>query len=242
MSVDEYISLILSEKIGLDNSQIKRFLRYVPDREEFEAKLRLLESHDLLRDIQLIEGTDMLCVPLLNCKYDELVFAIQVPDIMRFSESQKREYNRRVLYWTRYNDIRDTIIPALEKICDKKIAAEIVKNLYISAYTTVNEEKIIEICECLHGYPDTSGLLNSYLAENWYYVFSIYSDPISVLKMIQGMFQFDHVIEVFTDSIDWNKIGYLKNDPAIIQREQQAWASEVCEKAKRKYSEYLRKR
>lgn len=235
------ISLILAERFQLDDAQIEQVLRNISNPDELESKLRLLDSYNLLADISLTEENDILSSPIFYCTYDELIFAIQVPEMMQFSESQKQEYNKRVLFWSRYTDMRNTVLPVLEKLCDKEAAAEILKNLYISSYTTVCEESIIEICERFLNFPDASDLLASYLAENWYLVFSVYSDPLSALQMLDDVFLHEHVLEVFTDSIDWNRIGYLKNEPVMIQQMLEAWSSEIWKDAKEKFSNYLKK-
>jgi len=243
MGKDIYIKTILSERFQLGDSQIKRFLLTCDESniDHITSKLQLLESSGVLSEILVEEGTSIFDSPLFRCTLEELAFAIQIPEMMQFSKSQKQKYNKDVLYWSRYTDMRNTVLPVLEKLCDKEVAAGILKNLYISSYTTVCEKSIIEICEYFLNYTDAHHLLNSYLSENWYFVFSIYSDPISALQIIDGAFQHDHVIEVYTDAIDWNKIGYLKWEPSIIQHIQKSWAYDVMEKAKNKFSDYLRK-
>ena len=72
-------------------------------------------------------------------------------------------------------------------------------------------------------------------------MFSIYSDPVSALQMLDDVFLHEHVLEVFTGSIDWNRIGYLKNEPVMIQRMLEAWSLGIWKEAKLKFSKYLRK-
>ena len=122
---EAYISHILSERFQLNELQVKRFLNDTSNKGDIEAKLRLLDSNDLLTGIVFEEGTDVFSAPLFSCTFEEAEFALQIPEMMHFSESQKQEYYKRVLYWSRFTDMRNTVLPSLEKICDKETAVEI---------------------------------------------------------------------------------------------------------------------
>lgn len=56
---EAYISHILSERFQLNELQVKRFLNDTSNKGDIEAKLRLLDSNDLLTGIVFEEGTDV---------------------------------------------------------------------------------------------------------------------------------------------------------------------------------------
>lgn len=233
---------ILEKRLHMTPSEIKRLSResdLLGKTTELEKKLLLLESHGLLSNIPTDEKPDICSTPLFRCTYSELEFAMSVPELLSFSDEQRARYTARVLYWSYYSDIRGKVLPLLTLLCGNS-ADNIIKELYISSYTVVSEDKIADICSFLLSYPDPSKLLPGFISENWYNVFSAYSDPISAVRMLEEVFERAHVIEVFTDSASWLKIGYLSHEPSVIQEIDKQWSDEVWEKAKEKFAAYLK--
>lgn len=234
---------ILEKRLHMTPSEIKRLSResdLLGKTTELEKKLLLLESHGLLSNIPTDEKPDICSTPLFRCTYSELEFAVSVPELLSFSDEQRARYTARVIYWSYYSDIRDRVLSPLTRLCGSGEAENIVKELYISSYTSVSEDKLVEICSFLLGIPDPSKLLPGFISENWYSVFSVYSDPVSAVRMLEDVFEREHVIEVFTDSVSWLKIGYITHEPSVMQEIDKQWRNEVWEKAKEKFAAYLK--
>ena len=233
---------ILKKRFNMEDNEIKHCLRGFEDIgrvSEFESRLLLLEVRGLLTDIVVEDNSDLYGLPIFMCRNAEFEFALNVPDALSFSDEQKTRYFERILYCSRYTDIRDKVLPSLEKLCGREVAAEIIQNLYISSYTTVPTDAIFDICSFLSGYPDPSGVLSDFVSKNWYNVFSIYSDPISAVQLIESMFRKEFVIDIITDSVDWLRIGYLNHEPQFIQQLYDSWKNEVIDVAKEKFAAYL---
>lgn len=234
---------ILEKRLHMTPGEIKRFSHEsdIPGKTaELEEKLLLLESHDLLSNIPTDEKPDICSTPLFRCTYSELEFAVSVPELLSFSDEQRTRYTARALYWSYYSDIRETVLPLLTRLCGGGAAENIVKELYISSYTAVSEDKLAEICSFLLCCPDPLKRLLGFISENWYSVFSAYSDPVSAIHMLEDVFQREHVIEVFTDSVEWLKLGYFSHEPSVVQEIDKQWRDELWGKAKEKFAAYLK--
>lgn len=243
--MNQSVCEILERRFKMNHSEIDRlsdeFELMGIDVLSVERKLTVLESCGLLSNLSIKNDIKLLyTLPLFRCTYAEFEFALHVPEMLSLSEDRIERYCKEVLYWSRYSDIRDKVQPLLEEIGGTEFALELIINLYISSYATVWEDRIVEICTCMIGYPDPNGLLPHFLRENWYAVFSVYSDPVEALQMIEGVFKREHVIEVFVDSVDWGSIGYLKNEPKFIQAQKYSWLNGSWESAKKKFASYLK--
>lgn len=241
----EYLRINFQDKFNMDEAMVKRCLRTLQNYEDITLKFQLLESHDLFDsiDFNVVDINELVAFPFFRCTYDELLTAIQIPDILSFSDTQRHEYNKRALYWSRFIDIRPEVLPLLEKICgdqESETANDIICQLYIHSYTTVSSQSVKDICNMLLEYQDSANVLPAYMAHFWYSLFSVFSDPQYALSMISEIFEEEHVLAVFTDTPFWNEFGYARHELKIIQRKMAAQTDNILESAKIKFAQYLK--
>lgn len=202
---------LFAEYFHADPKKVRSELRELADMpekaEELLRKLEFLKKRGLLRATEEEEGHILSC-PVMYCSYENLVFAAQVPELLSFTAEQTEEYRGRALYWARYTDIRGRVQPLLEQLCGEEAAREILCGLYISSYTTVGEEAIVNICEKLLSYPDPRNVRGEYVKTRWYELFSVYSDPEAALDLLDERFVTDRVLDILA-GIEYNWPGLV---------------------------------
>ena len=238
-NISQTLERILETGFGVKAKELRPYLRFAAlDVEALEKKLLLLEQEGLLPEAPAERVDALMSAPLFRCTYEQLLFAVQVPQLLSFTQEQTAAYKKDVLRWSRYTDLRLSVLPHLERLCGAEAAGEILRQLYLSSYTTVGEEALLQICRKLAQYPDPQKKLPAFLGENWYFVFSVYSDPVAALSLLETVFETGHVLEVFIDDREWSRHTAPAADP--LQAAQEAQKQAALTRAKEKFKAYLK--
>lgn len=215
---------------GLARQLVRHELLPLPLTDAMRRNIELLRRY-----IDLSDVNHARLIAFLTRAPEQNEFMAGVPGMMNFSPEERKRYEADPLYWDEIHDLRVELGPTLAKLVhDEDAVQAILRGMYLNAYTLCGCGTKRRICAALAGIDRNPARMEQLVREEWYVLFSVYSDTPGAIEELTERFGEDGAFEILCDHPELSR-RLNRNEPGAAAERAAAF-----EELSRDYARFLR--